>query len=362
MLEVLNRPIELGALRHKLSAWSAPVRACLSNALPVWLFERHAQIGLYPESDGFRIETSADGEVVDSQYVAATELAAAEQFLHVSARSRPTTRTVCLHLVEKQYLRKEILLPRVALGNLAAAASLQIDVETPFQERDVYVSATAIRTTGRPDPVPIELLVAPKRLVDAILQQLSASGIDVDLVLVEASAHVSRPHQLLRNRRTTRRWWQSAITGGLAACVALEVFAAIYLPLLIRKSEADIMEAKMAAMVSGAAEIDAALSRGAEDLAVARYALDAKASGASTIEILRVLTAAIPDHTYVDRFKYRPNQIELSGLTPSTSALVDELGRTKLFKNPTYMTPAARQQDGLERFNISLQLEAQEAP
>jgi len=77
----------------------------------------------------------------------------------------------------------------------------------------------------------------------------------------------------------------------------------------------------------------------------------------SQVEILRELTAIIPENTWLNRFTYRKGKVEVEGQAPSASDLIAILERSPLFRDARFPAPITKTHDGLERFKMEVSIE-----
>ena len=104
------------------------------------------------------------------------------------------------------------------------------------------------------------------------------------------------------------------------------------------------------------------LGRAIANVGFSQRAILEKENQPSILELLRLVTEVTTDDTYLDRFSYRNGQIELAGVTSSTSTMIDQIGKAGPLATPTYLAPVSRGQDGLEHFNLSFKLTGGGAP
>lgn len=82
-----------------------------------------------------------------------------------------------------------------------------------------------------------------------------------------------------------------------------------------------------------------------------------KRGNPSQLEILRELTAVIPENTWLNRFTYRRGKVQVEGQAPSASDLIAILERSPLFRDARFPAPITKTHDGLERFKVEVTIE-----
>ncbi|HMB77189.1 MAG TPA: PilN domain-containing protein, partial [Kiloniellaceae bacterium] len=143
----------------------------------------------------------------------------------------------------------------------------------------------------------------------------------------------------------------------LSAAAALAVVAliavAVYLPLQQRKAELAAAQQKLD-KVRVVAERASKMKKQVDDL-VARnsFVVDEKRQIPAAVEILDVVSRALPDNTWLLQLVYRDGSLRLSGYSQEPSALIRLLEKTELLKEVRFSSPVTMDPRlGRERFNI----------
>jgi general secretion pathway protein L len=74
------------------------------------------------------------------------------------------------------------------------------------------------------------------------------------------------------------------------------------------------------------------------------------------IELLKELTAILPDATWVEQLEISGNEIRVRGQSPTASALLGLMEASKLFQNATFLSPITAGAAGKDRFYLSAQI------
>jgi len=91
------------------------------------------------------------------------------------------------------------------------------------------------------------------------------------------------------------------------------------------------------------------------------YLVNIKERNPSIIELLNLLTKAIPDHTYVNRFSLEGRLVSIQGSSASASELIPIIDKTGLFDDIRFAAPVTQSGgDGLERYSIAAQIKVSE--
>ncbi len=77
----------------------------------------------------------------------------------------------------------------------------------------------------------------------------------------------------------------------------------------------------------------------------------------SQLEVLKELTALIPENTWLNRFTYSKGKVQIEGEAPSASDLIPILERSSLFQDAKFPAPITKTPEGQERFKIEVAIE-----
>lgn len=364
MFAALNQSIDVLATfarwRHVITEAIAPR---LIASMPAWLFEPRAFVVIEPGDARYVLRFETRERTTQCKTCDTPGLAQAWRELEAAApaftRLKPT---VVVRLPADVVLRKTIALPAAARARLRSAVELQIDLETPFQRRDVFYSVIPLQDET-PSGIAVEILVAPAKRVSRILAPLTDAGITVDIVTTAEDAFADARHNLLPRDDDRGARLRRLVPAALAFLVGVEAIAALLVPLALHARTADALSAQADVMAQSAGEIERLYATAAAANKADRYAIEQKLARPSTLDALKLLTAATPDDTWLDRASLRADQLQVSGLSASTSAYTDKLTAEGRLQQPTYLTPVMRDpQSGLERFSLAFKLPVPAVP
>ena len=356
IIKTLQQPVTLGAgLKLVWAAWCRHAVIALEAVMPAYFKERLLAIDIVANGRQLRVisDTPAGSTLAvsdpDDLPRSITDILDRQQVLPAVDRV-----TGALGLLPPSTVRKRIALPAAAKSNLQEAVGYQIDVETPFRGSDVYYGARVLSET--PTTISVEVSVAPKTTIDQQISAIEQSGISIEKIYSCQSEDDPEPIVLLARRADAPVGMRRQILLMSLLTVALVALAMIA-PLAAKAFEANRLGESAERSIQTAAPVIAAQRK-------LTAKLDAKATVAKVVQrfpdplqVLAALTQSIPTDTWLTRFAMRDGEIQISGLTPSTSALIDELARSDMFYPPAYAAPAIRDsQFDRERFVLNMRL------
>lgn len=266
---------------------------------------------------------------------------------------------VCVRIPPDRASRKIIELPIAAETNLDEVVFYELDRHTPFRPEHARFSYRILKRDAPAKRLSVELTVVPRPIVDDALAVAARLDLRPDRVDVGTdSNYLTASGNLLPTDGvipTSRRFHLlTCALGGLAGLLA---FVAIYIPIHAADRAADAVTEEFAAAKKAAAAA-AALEKQIEDLrSEGSFLVNRKREGSNLSNLLLETTRIMPDGTWLSEWQLAGNQVQLSGLTESASALVKLLEQSHIFQNTTYLSPVVQDPSiGRERFQISAQV------
>jgi len=235
--------------------------------------------------------------------------------------------------------------------------AFEIERQTPFAAADVVHDGRllGVREDGQ---LQVELVVAPRRALDAQTAQLGAmagtlSGVDLlDAEGRPLGVNLLPPAQRVQRRNPWRLW---NLVLGAVALLALGLALAQVVD--NRRAAADALQAEVAARSQQARGVSEQRQRLVDAVEGGAYLQRQRNGRASVIEVIDALSPRLPDGTYLEKMSIEGEQLTLIGLSNQAAALVG-----KLEGAPQWHLPAlsgALQTDPrtrMDRFTIVAQL------
>jgi general secretion pathway protein L len=263
-----------------------------------------------------------------------------------------------LRLSDTQALRKSLVLPMEAEGELRNILAHQIEQQTPFQADDACFGYRVEARDRRAGQITVELTVVPRKFVDAALSRARRWGFDPEIVDISTDRPFGPPriNLIAGTGGSGANAWPKA--NGMLAVVTLALaLAAVVIPLEKARDHADKLLGEVAALRRASqqvlvlrAERDALEKR-------VRFIADKKLKTPSALAVLDELTRIIPKDTWLYELRINRPEIRISGYSPSASSLIGKINDSPLFSNPRFRSPVTRPGNiDKERFNLSFEL------
>ena len=272
----------------------------------------------------------------------------------VKGLTRTRSVYVTLSLPERVFMERQLELPGLTATAAESAARLDLIRRTPFRPEEVYASLA--RSAGNAST--FHQYVIRRSDVTALAERIRELGFNVGEVRLEGSPHLLPFADLSDQALPARRMWRW-LNGTLAVALAGTL---CWLWLNPGFAERDASQA-LATEVSALRERATELRREVDDLRADRAARDAFLGEIigrpRLVEIIRNLTVALPDDTWVSDLVYNGSGVVVSGATTQSAAeLVLELSKRRDIINPRLSGPVARLPSGEESFELAIDLVA----
>ncbi len=250
-------------------------------------------------------------------------------------------------------LRQVIELPAPAAENLHEVVAFEMDRHTPFKAEDVYFDCRIVGGEPRHGRISVDLAVVPRTVADNALGVVRGWGLEADRLEVggtDAGALNLLPAASVPGRGSASR----RVSLMLAACAAGLMVLVVYMPLWRQQSQLSLIEIQLAEARADAVAVDRLKAR-VKDLATrGSFFAGRKATVPTVTEIVREVTALLPDDTYLLQFGLRDDQLAVSGYSGKASALIGELEKSELLGEVRFSSPVTLDRRvGLDRFNLS---------
>ncbi|MEI7868628.1 MAG: PilN domain-containing protein [Candidatus Methylumidiphilus sp.] len=259
-----------------------------------------------------------------------------------------------LRLRPEQSMARVFKLPAIAEENLQQVTAFEMDRLTPFTAGQVYFDVKLLDRLAATRQIRVELALAPRKTLDALLDELIPFGWRPERVDLERG-HDTLGHNLMPEKfRPPKSRLPKIITVASAALSFSLLLAVLGLPILMNQRLLDELQTQVKAVGKVAKEVQE-LRENAEKLSNENgFLLQKKRHEPVMTDMLDELTKVIPDQTSLNGLQYREHKVIIQGQSPAASSLIERMEASTHFKNTSFVSPVTKDvSNGQERFQIA---------
>jgi len=343
--------------RHLESFWSwwiAELIPLLPSNLQSTLSQRNQRDFVELDDDAFIVRR---GTISGNRELTRVPLTVAEES---DVDSHSGAKETVLLLPADKVLVRSITLPLAAEENLREVLSFEMDRRTPFSADQVYYDCVVTSRNASRKTLLLDLVLAPRKIVDELLDDLSKAGLHADILATrDSSGTAMLPVNLLPQRkRSNNDNVVRRINAALVVLTVLLLITAISLPLLQKRQVLRELEPQL---VEAVAQADSAneFRRQLESLVTGSgYLVRKKQNELLILESINELSRILPDHTSINRLDISNAEIQLQGQSSSSAMLISLLESSPALKNVRFRSPVIQiPSTGEERFHLSAEIE-----
>lgn len=259
-----------------------------------------------------------------------------------------------LVLDNKWVLHKDLKLPVAAEANLQQVLSFEMDRQTPFRASEVYFDWRMLPPGSEPGEIRLELVVAPRRAVDPLLEKLATRGLAPAGIDVQKNGHSLGLNLLPAELRHHTINPRTRLNYGLAGAVLLLLIVVMTQSLGARAERVTELEEAIAEVQDEARRVQR-LKTQVEDTSDAASFLARKRSMMPlAVEVLAEVTRTLPDGTYLDRIVVGEDTVIMQGKSGNAQQLIELVNKSAMFKDAGFQgSTRLDSNSGLEIFEIS---------
>ena len=275
---------------------------------------------------------------------------------------------LCLDAV--QCLSKRISLPIATEENLRAVLGFEMDRHTPFKAEKVYYDYRVSRRDVKQGLIEVELTLAPKLPVDALVLRIEGMGGRVtsavfidDLLKPAPYPDLLKQIPKSRSAESSTRKLNLALTGALLLLLGVIVVIPIW-----QKRTAAIALLPQLGQAKGEAEAAEAVHKNLEKLVLeSNYIVARKHSQPSSLSLVEDLSRVLSDTTWVQFLEMKSSaksrEVVLTGETASASKLIETIEQTGSLQNASFRSPLTKgQSPSSERFVLGAEVKSRPLP
>ena len=262
---------------------------------------------------------------------------------------------IVLQMPADRALTRTVTLPMAAAANLRQALGYDMDRLTPFSASQLYYDAQIVEYQTEQRRIRVELTALPRPEVDAALEALAALSVVPDAV--EVIGGRSGVNLLPVEQRPRRGVWPRRLLRTLIVISLSLALAAAALPLwqyrtlvIGLQKQVDLLQRESGQVLTFREQLEKAVES-------SQFLTQKKQRQPPVIELLRELTAILPDNTWLERLQIRGETLQLIGQSASASALVSVVEASKWFGDAAFASPVTNdRRTGKERFVLGARI------
>ncbi|MEO9078093.1 MAG: fimbrial assembly protein, partial [Rhodanobacter sp.] len=221
---------------------------------------------------------------------------------------------LALLLPSSTVLRRTLLLPLAARGNLLQVVGFEMDRQTPFNLAQVYYSARELPAPATAGRIQVELVAVLRDTLDPLLARLRAQGIAIDAVDVAQAGDCLGVNLLPAEQAPRRAHPRRRLNLALAAACLLLLLLVCGEWLHNRQLALAQMQTEVEGMRGEAQQVAALRQQLQDNAGAAGFLAQRKKNTVSMLSLLQDVTTRLPDSTWLERFSVdNTGQIGLQG-------------------------------------------------
>ena len=264
-------------------------------------------------------------------------------------------RQLVLRFPASQALIRTLSLPMAAEKNLRQVAGFEMDRLTPFTVAQVYYGAAVLERQPEQRRLRVELTALPRAGVEPVLIQLQERGLRPDAIEVAGGRlgfNLLPPEQRVR-----RDLWGQRLRAVLIVVALLLIAAAAILPIWQQRQLVIGVMTKVGRLQQVANQSLTLRDQLDRTLETSRMLAQKKQALPSRIELLRELTAILPDDTWLERVQIKGESVQIVGQSAKASALIGIVESSKLLNGAGFTSPVTIDpRFGKERFMLNARI------
>ena len=262
---------------------------------------------------------------------------------------RRTAWPVLLRVPAQALLERTLTLPLAAERDLAGVLRYEMDRLTPFGAAEVFWSWAVERRERAHNRVLVRLSLVPKAGLLGPIAALRAAG--ALPVALEA------PPRLIALRDDTERMPRQRTLVAASALCGVMALGAVLVPFVRQSLALRSVEHTIAALRPSVDQSERLRRRFAAEASNGDVFGRERSKLGNPLETLAVLTAIVPDDTYLTSLSLAQRKLELSGQSASAARLIVALAADPYIRNPLFAAPVTRDGPaGADLFSIRAEL------
>lgn len=343
-------------LRRFLDWWGRELAALLPERVRSALVERRDELRVMrPEAGGWLVRRVPGASEADQIELPAEAVAEDWQSAIARLRARSEVPADLVYVLDARgVLERHLSLPAAAEDNLAQVLAFEMDRQTPFKPDQVRFDHRIARRDVAGRSLGVDVLIAPRGVVDAALAPMQAAGLSLDAIDTLVDGERRNGYNLLPpEARAERSHRDRHLNWGLAVVVLVLAWTAMSTSIRNRERALEDLSAEVDQVKVEARRVTALEKDLGEAVSGANFLTELKQKHPVTIDLIRDLTERLPENTALQRLSVNRGEVQIQGVSGEASALITILQKSPLIEGPALqgaITPDQRTQK--EQFMI----------
>lgn len=275
----------------------------------------------------------------------------------IPSRARGKPWQLELRLAKGQVLHLQHHFPEAVKDNLQQVLGYQLDRLTPFTAESACFDARVAQHDKQRKEILADIYLIPKHVVERINRQLQEHGGESVQRLSVADAHPDINLAARQDGQQTQGWSLVPLYFFLGALVL-----SLLVPLAYKYRRVDQIETALAEVRKSSAEQLAVRDKLLEAEDALKFIAEKRKSSPVALDVVEKLSAAIPEHTWLERLEMQGGKLEVRGESGKALTLIDTLEEAPEFADVRFKSPVNRNKDnGRDRFHIEATVEVPHA-
>ncbi len=324
-------------LAEMIDWWTSQMRALVPAG---WLRSSRQQDALIIVIDRLETDETGSAEVLSGSII--LRRGGQEEAIGGLDLNRPTLGPAALRLAtglrlpREAVLCRELVLPLAAAHDLQAMIGFEMDRLTPFAAEELYWSVSGVQRDRARGKLSLQLSFVLRGQVEPLRQALARqrlvpSFIEADGGRIELETESRRANRLMQM--------------GLSALCVLLALSCLVSPFVRQQIALDAVAQSIAAHAP-AAEKALALRRQLATAASGRAAIAQARRAGDALQVLAILTSALPDGTWLDDLTLKSGDLMMDGRSNDAARLIGLLSAVSGLSDPSFTAPVTRTADG----------------
>ena len=265
-------------------------------------------------------------------------------------------------LSDEDVLVRKVAFPQAAKENLDEVIGFELDKYVPFKADQVHLSYKIDKEKSNEDNVLLDLAVIPKQKLEHVIKQCEEKSVELNGLDVNLSKNNHEPQRLGVNllpheNRKPKNYFNLKLNLLLMVLVFALIYFVMYTSLSIKQEKVERLTDINTKLQKQARQSKLLKKELKEVIVSSKFLQTTKAQNPVLVSILSELTAYLPEHTYISRFKIGQDAFEITGFSGNANSLVPLLNKSEKWYEPRIVgaiSPDARTQK--EKFTIKADL------